>query len=78
MVDLASLYRDILLLQLGVETEPINLSIYNKLVTASAKSTAQETLATMDAIATARRRIESNVTPALALEAMLVAARRTA
>jgi DNA polymerase-3 subunit delta' len=78
MVDLLSLYRDILLLQLGVETEPINLSIYTKLVAASAKSTAQETLATMDAIATARRRIESNVTPALALEAMLVSARRTA
>jgi len=47
-------------------------------VTASEQSTAQETLATMDAIATARRRIESNVTPALALEAMLVSARRTA
>jgi DNA polymerase-3 subunit delta' len=76
MVDLLSLYRDILLLQLGVESEPINLSIYPKLVTASANSTAQETLATMDAIATARRRIESNVTPALALEAMLISARR--
>jgi DNA polymerase-3 subunit delta' len=76
MVDLLSLYRDILLLQLGVETEPINLSIYSKLVTASENSTAQETLATMDAIATARTRIESNVTPALALEAMLISARR--
>jgi DNA polymerase-3 subunit delta' len=30
------------------------------------------TLAIMDGIAEARRRIESNVTPALALEAMLV------
>jgi DNA polymerase-3 subunit delta' len=77
MVDLLSLYRDILLIQLGVESEPINLSIYSKLVSASEQSTAQETLATMDAIATARRRIESNVTPALALEAMLVSARRS-
>jgi DNA polymerase-3 subunit delta' len=77
MVDLLSLYRDILLLQLGVETELINLSIYGKLVTASQQSTAQQTLATMDAIATARKRIESNVTPALALEAMLVSARRS-
>jgi DNA polymerase-3 subunit delta' len=77
MVDLLSLYRDILLLQLGVESEPINLSIYPRLVAASEQSSAQETLATMDAIATARRRIESNVTPALALEAMLVSARRT-
>jgi len=76
MVDLLSLYRDILLMQLGVDSEPINLSIFAKLVSASEQSTAQETLATMDAIATARRRIESNVTPALALEAMLVSARR--
>jgi len=78
MVDLLSLYRDILLLQLGVETELINLGIYGQLVTASQQSTARETLATMDAIATARKRIESNVTPALALEAMLIAARRPA
>ncbi|MCU1425709.1 MAG: polymerase subunit delta [Microbacteriaceae bacterium] len=77
MVDLLSLYRDILLLQLGVETELINLSIYGKLVAASEQSTAQQTLATMDAIATARKRIESNVTPALALEAMLISARRS-
>ena len=76
MVDLLSLYRDILLLQLGVESEPINLSIHSKLLTAAASGTAQETLATMDAIATARRRIESNVSPALALEAMLISARR--
>ena len=76
MVDLLSLYRDILLLQLGVESDPINLSIHAQLLTASAQSTAPETLATMDAIATARRRIESNVTPALALEAMLMTARR--
>jgi DNA polymerase-3 subunit delta' len=76
MVDLLSLYRDILLMQLGVDSEPINLSIFPKLVSASEQSTAQETLATMDAIATARRRIESNVTPALALEAMLISARR--
>ena len=76
MVDLLSLYRDILLIQLGVASDPINLSIHAQLLTASAQSTAPETLATMDAIATARRRIESNVTPALALEAMLMTARR--
>ena len=76
LVDLLSLYRDILLLQLGVETELINLGIYGQLVTASQQSTARETLATMDAIATARRRIAGNVTPALALEAMLVSAVR--
>ena len=76
MVDLLSLYRDVLLLQLGVATESINLAIQPDLERASAAATAPQTLATMDAIATARRRIASNVTPALALEAMLVAAIR--
>ncbi len=76
MVDLLSLYRDVLLMQLGVESEPINLAIYPRLVAASEASTAAATLATMDAIATARKRIDGNVAPALALEAMLISAAR--
>ncbi len=72
MVDLLSLYRDILLVQLGATIEPINLSINSELVAAGGRSTSAETLATMDAIATARRRIDGNVSPALALEAMLI------
>jgi DNA polymerase-3 subunit delta' len=77
LVDLLSLYRDVLLIQLGVTSELINLSIERQLMTASAEATAPQTLATMDAIATARKRIAGNVAPALALEAMLVAAVRT-
>lgn len=77
LVDLLSLYRDVLLLQLGVATESINLAIQPDLQLASEAATAPQTLATMDAIATARRRIAGNVTPALALEAMLVSAIRT-
>ncbi len=72
MVDLLSLYRDILLLQLGAATEPINLSIVAELQRASRGSTSAATLATMDAIANARHRIDGNVSPALALEAMLI------
>jgi DNA polymerase-3 subunit delta' len=72
LVDLLSLYRDILLAQLGATIEPINLSIQPDLVLASGRSTSAQTLATMDAIATARRRIDGNVSPALALEAMLI------
>jgi DNA polymerase-3 subunit delta' len=76
MVDLLSLYRDILLIQLGATIEPINLSISSELVAAAVRSTSAETLATMDAIAEARRRIDGNVSPALALEAMLISAAR--
>ena len=72
LVDLMSLYRDVLLLQLGVDVEPVNLAIFSELTVAARQSTAPQTLATLDAIAVARQRIESNVAPALALEAMLI------
>jgi DNA polymerase-3 subunit delta' len=78
MVDLLSLYRDVLLLQLGADIEPVNLSIHPKLVEAAAAATPEQTLATMDAITVARRRIEGNVSPALALESMLITAARKA
>lgn len=76
LVDLLSLYRDILLLQLGVSEEPINQSIRRDLDSAAASSTPTTTLRVMDAIATARARIDGNVAPALALEAMLIAVSR--
>jgi DNA polymerase III subunit delta' len=76
LVDLLSLYRDVLLIQLGVQGELINLSIERQLMAASTEATAPQTLKTMDAIATARTRIAVNVAPALALEAMLVSAVR--
>ncbi|WP_213814480.1 DNA polymerase III subunit delta' [Glaciihabitans sp. dw_435] len=76
MVDLLSLYRDVLLMQLGATIEPINLSIRSELVLASERSSPAETLATLDAISTARTRIDGNVSPALALEAMLISATR--
>jgi DNA polymerase-3 subunit delta' len=76
LVDLLSLYRDILLVQLNVHTPLVNSAIRDQLEAAADASTARETLGTMDAITTARTRIEANVTPTLALEAMLLTARR--
>jgi DNA polymerase III subunit delta' len=76
MVDLLSLYRDVLLLQLGAPGEPINAAILPRLQEAAEACGPEQTLATMDAIATARKRIEGNVAPALAMEAMLVTAVR--
>ncbi len=78
MVDLMSLYRDILLIQLGVVDTVINVGMQHDLVVAARQSAPEQTLRTLDAIATARERIEGNVAPALALEAVLVSAvRRT-
>lgn len=79
LLDYLSLYRDILLRQLGAQVLPMNTSVTAELEAAAESGTAAHTLAVMDAVAAARRRIEANVPPALALEAMLVsAARRTA
>ncbi|MFE6963934.1 DNA polymerase III subunit delta' [Agromyces sp. NPDC057679] len=76
LVDLASLYRDILLVQLAAEVPLVNRELLPGIEQAAAAATPARTLATLDAIQTARTRIEGNVQPALALEAMLVSAVR--
>jgi DNA polymerase-3 subunit delta' len=71
LVDLQSLYRDVMMLQLGSASELVNLELLDRLQALSAHSTPAATLAAMDAVQTARERIDGNVAPALALEAML-------
>jgi len=77
LVDLASLYRDVLLVQLGADVELVNRELLPQIERAAASAAPARTLATLDAIQAARERIEGNVQPALALEAMLVSAIRT-
>lgn len=76
LVDLSSLYRDVIMLQLGRTDAVINRELGSKLDEAASRSSPAETLATLDAITIARHRIEANVAPVLALEAMLVSFRR--
>ncbi|WP_157155243.1 DNA polymerase III subunit delta' [Diaminobutyricimonas sp. LJ205] len=76
LVDLASVFRDLLLIQLGVDGDLINAAIRDALQVAAERRTPAQTLAVMDAISTARERIDGNVAPALALEAMLISATR--
>ncbi|MET1019169.1 MAG: DNA polymerase III subunit delta', partial [Microterricola sp.] len=76
LVDLSSLYRDVIMLQLGRTDAVINRELGSKLDEAATRSSPAETLATLDAITIARQRIEANVAPLLALEAMLVSFRR--
>ena len=79
LVDLLSLYRDIVRLQLGVDTSLINVELEDGLRAAATARTAADTLATMEAIGVARTRIDSNVSPVLAIEALMIrAARRDA
>jgi DNA polymerase-3 subunit delta' len=73
LVDLMSVYRDVLRLQLGVSEDLTNLEFEAELRQRAGATTAAETLAALDAVAQARTRISSNVAPLLTLEAMLIA-----
>lgn len=74
LVDLLSLYRDLLLLQLEAGVELVNESQRARLEEVARSSPAEQSLAALDAIGLARRRVEGNTPPVLALEAMLITA----
>ena len=78
LIDLLSAYRDVLMIQLGSALELVNAERAAQLAAIAAAAGPERTLAVLDAIAEARTRIAGNVAPALALEAMLVTAIRTA
>ena len=73
--DLLSFYRDVLVTQLGADIDLVNTTHAAAVADLAAATTADRTVARIDAIGVARRRIAANVTPLLALEAMMVALR---
>jgi DNA polymerase-3 subunit delta' len=75
MVDLLSLYRDVLVFQLGADVELVNGALVEDVRALAADSTAEQTIRRMDAIGEARTRLAGNVAPLLAVEAMVVALR---
>lgn len=75
MVDLLSLYRDVLVVQLGAEVELVNGGAAATVRALAADSTPEQTVRRMDAIGVARERLGGNVAPLLAVEAMTVALR---
>ena len=72
LVDVSSLYRDILLMGLGAPGEPVNLAMQDELDRARESVPPAAALEILDAIALARQRIAANVAALLALEALLV------
>ena len=75
MIDLLSFYRDVLVLQLGSEVDLVNAE-HEEAARSIAESTPPElTVRRMDAIGEARTRLDGNVAPLLAVEAMLIALR---
>ena len=73
LVDLLSLNRDVLVRQLGGGLAPVNAAWSGQIDRLAAGTSPAATLAVLDAIGDARRRLPANVAPLLALEAMLVA-----
>jgi DNA polymerase-3 subunit delta' len=74
LLDLLSLYRDVLVRQLGGGLSPVNAAWAEQIDRLAAETTPAGTLAILDAIGDARRRLPANVAPLLALEGMLVSA----
>ncbi|HWC24847.1 MAG TPA: DNA polymerase III subunit delta' [Flexivirga sp.] len=72
LVDLLSIYRDALVLQAGGTVELINADLADQVQHLAAGRTSEQLLLAMDTIGTARERIEANVPPLLALEAMTI------
>ena len=75
MVDLLSLYRDVLVVQLGADVELVNAAHEQLVRELAAGTTPSQTLRRMDAVGVARTRLAGNVAPLLAVEAMAVALR---
>lgn len=75
MVDLLSLYRDVLVIQLGAQVDPVNGELLGEIAALAADSTPEQTIRRMDAIGVARERLGGNVAPLLAVEAMAIALR---
>ena len=76
LVDLASLYRDILTLQLDAQTELVNKDLLQQLHQAASESSAQDSISKLEAISQARIRIGANVRDLMVLESLAVFLRK--
>jgi DNA polymerase-3 subunit delta' len=72
LVDLASFYRDVLVVQLGASVPVTNTDVAPAIDQMAARETPEATLRRLEAVLAARTALESNVSPQLALEAMAV------
>jgi DNA polymerase-3 subunit delta' len=76
LVDLMSLYRDVLIVELGAQAELVNADLRSQILELAATSTASEVITKLEALAQARVRISSNVRDLMVLESLAVALRR--
>ncbi len=72
LTDLQSMFRDVVMLQFGVDHELINRELREELAALAAAWPATRTLIVLDHLADTRQSLERNVAPLLALESLLV------
>ncbi|MCL2454475.1 MAG: DNA polymerase III subunit delta' [Micrococcales bacterium] len=75
MMDLLSLYRDVLVVQLGAGVDLVNVERAGLIERLAAEGTPEQTLRRMDTVGQARTRLSGNVAPMLAVEAMMIGLR---
>lgn len=74
LMDLVSVYRDVLMVQLGTGSELVNAELSPDVERMARSTTAEETLRRIEAVFEAREQmLEFNVPPLLALESLMVA-----
>jgi DNA polymerase-3 subunit delta' len=77
LVDLMSLFRDVLIIQLSAATDLVNTELKNQIEQLAINSSASETISRLEAISTARIRIGANVRDLMVLESVAVALKNT-
>ena len=75
LVDLLGIYRDVLMRQLGSDQEPINDDCVDLIEELATRSTPQQTMTRVQAIEEARKRLTTNMSVPLILEAMTLSLR---
>ncbi|HLZ38204.1 MAG TPA: DNA polymerase III subunit delta' [Mycobacteriales bacterium] len=75
LTDLAGLYRDVLVRQLGARVDLVNEDEHPTIDRVARASTPEETLRRIEAILACRAALDANAHPQLALEAMMLALR---
>jgi DNA polymerase III subunit delta' len=76
LVDLMSLYRDVLTVQLGAGAELVNQDLKNQLDELASSTTSTNTISKLEAMALARVRIGANVRDLMVLESLAIQLRK--
>jgi DNA polymerase-3 subunit delta' len=76
LVDLMSLYRDVMTIQLSAKAELVNQDLASSLEDVASTSSPAQTIAKLEAMSKARVRISSNVRDLMVLESLAISLRR--